>query len=1133
MKIRTKLGIFPIALAILMLIVSLFTTIIISKSIICKQVGNHLWTTAQSRAHNIETLLNDYKKTVQVLSAGIPFTNVLDSTIDYTKRIMECNLRIKRTIEIDSYISRIRILNTNGIVIRSNQDDAGFDLSAEEIFLKGKDNIYIGEIHKSEYTGNLVLSISAPIFVRDTFSGVLIINFDVEEKLYKILTDQTGLGKTGEIYLVNKDGYLLTPFRFIDVEILKTKINTEQVNLFILEHIGKDFSPEMEERASRYLDYRGEKVLGVHYFISEMQWGLIAEFDVQEANKPMNKLAVLLIIIFSILLIITITVVIVISRNITLPIEELHKGAEEIIKGNLNYKVGLKSKDEIGQLSQAFDLMTARLVESQKELEKHTEKLEVKVKERTAELDEKIVEIEQQRISTVNIANDLEEINVILQDEIIERKRNENLIHLQYDFSQKINSANNLEEALRVSVDTAINISGMDCGGIYFVDEDTGSLNLCYHKGLPEKFIESASHYETDSESTRLIMQGKPVFSQHLKLDIHLDKNRLNEHLCAIAVIPIQHEGKVIACMNIGSHTKDEVPDFAQNALQTISAQIGSVIAKINAGNALKESETKYRLLAENTLDCVWKMDKDLKFTYINQSILPMLGFTREEWVESTLAAHCSEKELQQFMNIVENELRKEDTYSAIFELNLFHKNGNNVPLEILGKILIDENKEILGFQGNARDITERKQSEKIQRALYDISNALNTVDNLHELFIKIREYLGNVFDTTNFYVALYDEKTDMISLPFDVDEKDDFETFPAGKTLTALVIKTGKPLFANRQFQDELNKQGKIDIIGTRSEIWLGVPLKVENKVIGVIVVQSYDDPNLYTEKDIEILTFISEEIALAIKHKQADENIQEAHNKLKGLHKDLERKVEKTVSELRDKDHVIIQQSRHAAMGEMIGNIAHQWRQPLAMVAAIIQNYEDAYEDGTLDMNYIEKHTDKIMDILTNMSRTIDDFRYFFKPNKIRENFNIKDIILKTLKFLESSLKFNQINISLDLEDNCIIKGFPNEYSQVILVILSNAKDELLDRNIKDRKINIVLKEIEDKFVVQISDNAGGIKKEVMPKIFDPYFTTKEQGKGTGVGLYMAKMIIEKNMDGKLSAKNIKDGAEFRIEI
>jgi len=972
MKIRTKLGVFPIALAI-MLIVSLLITIIISKNIVQKQVGNHLLTTAQSRAHNIETLLNDDKKTVRILSVGIPFTNGLDPTIDYTKRMTECNLRIKRTIEIDPDISRIRVLNKNGIVIASSHEDVGFDQSAEEIFLKGKDNVYIGEIHKSEYTGNLVFSISAPIFVRDIFSGVLIVNFDIEKQLCEIVTDRTGLGKTGEIYLVNKDGYRITPSIFIDDAIFKIKISTEQVNLFLTEHMEEGLPEKMEKKPTEYLDYRGEKVLGLHNYIPGMQLCLIAEIDVEEAYKPINKQIILLIIVFSILLVLTIIVVIIISKDITLPIIKLHEGTEEIIKGNIDYKVSTKAKDEIGQLSRSFDIMTTRLTESQKELQKRADELDEKVQERTAELEKHYEKKEKQRIANLSVLNDLNKTTRDLRAEINEREQ---------------------------------------------------------------------------------------------------------------------------------------------------------------AEVALRESQERFQDIVTNTGDWIWETDEKGCYTYCSPVVKQVLGYEDKEVLGKHFYDFFIPEKKEEMKKVALKSFTQKKPFKNFINRNI-HKDDYEVILETSGVPMLDDKGNLVGYRGVDRDITERIQAENVQRALYDISNTLNTVDNLHELIIKIREYLGNVIDTTNFYVALYDEKADMISLPFDVDEKDEFETFPAGKTLTKYVIQLGEPLFAPRKLQDELNKQGKIDIIGTRSEIWLGVPLKVENIIIGVIAVQSYVDPNLYSEKDIDILTFISEEIALAIKHKQADENIRHSHKELKELHRGLEIKVKKAVNELREKDHIIIQQSRHAAMGEMIGNIAHQWRQPLQAIAGIIQNYEDAYEDGTLDMEYIEKHTDKIMDILTEMSRTIDDFRFFFKPNKLKENFNVKDIINKTIKFLESSLNFNQIKIFLDLEENCIINGFQNEYSQVVLIILSNAKDELVERKIKDKKISIVLKKIEDKFVLRISDNAGGITKEVMSKIFDPYFTTKEQGKGTGVGLYMAKMIIEKNMGGKLTARNLKDGAEFRIEV
>jgi len=264
----------------------------------------------------------------------------------------------------------------------------------------------------------------------------------------------------------------------------------------------------------------------------------------------------------------------------------------------------------------------------------------------------------------------------------------------------------------------------------------------------------------------------------------------------------------------------------------------------------------------------------------------------------------------------------------------------------------------------------------------------LNTVDNIHLLCQKIREFLGNVIDTTNFYIALYDKKTDMLSLPFNVDEKDDFEIFPAGKTLTAYVIKTGKPLLVDDKLLDRLIKEGHVESIGAPSEIWLGVPLKVESEIIGVIAVQSYDDPNLYTEKDIDILTFISEEIALAIKHKQADESLRIAHEELKGMHKNLEKKVKKAVKEVEEKNLVIVKQTRQVAMAEMISTIAHHWRQPLNSIGVIIQNIEDAYEYDELTAEYLRDKVKTTMELSKSMSRSIDSFSYFFRTAAEKES-------------------------------------------------------------------------------------------------------------------------------------------------
>jgi signal transduction histidine kinase len=437
-------------------------------------------------------------------------------------------------------------------------------------------------------------------------------------------------------------------------------------------------------------------------------------------------------------------------------------------------------------------------------------------------------------------------------------------------------------------------------------------------------------------------------------------------------------------------------------------------------------------------------------------------------------------------------------------------------------------------WQGIIFDITKQKRAEITQKILYEISNAVNTLDNLDELFDRVREILSHLIDTRNFFIALYNSETDTINLPYKVDELEGYKTFPAGKTLTKYVIQTQKPLFANYKKIQELTKKGVIKEFGVPSKIWLGAPLIADKKPIGAIVVQSYDDENLYQEKDIQLLSFVSGEIALAIQHIQAHEELKKTNAELKKLKDSLQKQVNAAVQELRNKDHLLIKQSRQAAMGEMIGNIAHQWRQPLSAVAAIVQDIEDAYEYDELTEEYLHSSVEKTMKQLSYMSRTIDDFRNFFKPNKEKKDFSVQKVLEDTINFVEKSFSFHNIKINLVVKQDSTINGFPNEYSQTVLNILNNSKDAIVENKINPGKINIVAN-INEKgqSVVSIEDNGGGIPANIIDKIFDPYFSTKEQGKGTGIGLYMSKTIIEDNMNGKIAVQNIGDGVKFTIVV
>jgi signal transduction histidine kinase len=218
---------------------------------------------------------------------------------------------------------------------------------------------------------------------------------------------------------------------------------------------------------------------------------------------------------------------------------------------------------------------------------------------------------------------------------------------------------------------------------------------------------------------------------------------------------------------------------------------------------------------------------------------------------------------------------------------------------------------------------------------------------------------------------------------------------------------------------------------------------------------------------------------------------------------------------------------------MGEMIGNIAHQWRQPLNALSLLLQNISNAYETGRLDEAFIKRVNEKGIMLTTTMSTTIDDFRNFFKPNRSKELFDISTQLNRVLVMMSASFADNRIETELDLEPDLNVIGFANEFSQVFLNILNNAKEALVEAQKDRRLIRVRGYRQGGEICLEISDNAGGIKENIIDKVFDPYFTTKDEGKGTGIGLYMSKVIVETNMQGRLGVRNDQDGAVFTVNL
>jgi PAS domain S-box-containing protein len=566
MKIQRKFQIIALSLLITIGITCILISRNISTNIIKQQITDNLINATQSRANHIETLLGQYEELTKMVATGVVFRDAVDESIDYNRRIEQVNQRIKNIIETHDEISRIRVLDKEGIIIVSSHEDTEIDKSAHEIFLKGKEEVFVGDLHLSSFTHThkYVLSISAPILLNNQFAGVLVINFDADKELFKITTDRAGLGQTGEVYLVNKDGYMISPSRFIDKVILKQKVDliyTEEEN-----SVSTDALPQ--EKIAIIKDYRGVEVLTVHTHIPEMHWSLIAKIDTEEAFAPVTKLTNSLLLLFVIILSIVIFISSFIPGTITGPLRRLHEGTEEIIKGNLDFKVGTPSPDEVGQLSRAFDEMTTNLKKSREELEEYSRNLEKKVEERTRDL----------------------------ETDISKRKK--------------------VEEALRESEEKFYSISSSAHDAIFFIDNDD-NISYC-NKAATEMFgyseeemlnkelhklIVPAKYFKDHNKGFRTFRKtGKgPAIGKTLELSA-IRKNR-EEFPVALSLSAVKLKGKWNA---IGIIRDISQQKKAEEKLEKL-ARIDSLTGCNNRGYGLELLDRQIKLSGRSISSAVWE----------------------------------------------------------------------------------------------------------------------------------------------------------------------------------------------------------------------------------------------------------------------------------------------------------------------------------------------------------------------------------------------------------------------------------------------------------------------------------------------------------------------------------------------
>ncbi|MFC2074263.1 PAS domain-containing protein [Campylobacterota bacterium] len=543
-------------------------------------------------------------------------------------------------------------------------------------------------------------------------------------------------------------------------------------------------------------------------------------------------------------------------------------------------------------------------------------------------------------------------------------------------------------------------------------------------------------------------------------------------------------------------------------AFMSIISLIAIIREFINTRDSLRREKITDDLLiqtqdAVDTFTLVCKIDADGVFTYVNRKFCEVSGYTAEEIIGQSFKVMQDPDTPDEFFEQMFQELKNNKLWTG--KLKKRKKDGEAFYLDMLVKPILNAENKIVEYIAISSDITELEViKEQLENDL-KVSNA-----SLYEAYVSAREQAQLLEDQKELYDLVFKNTASSVLI---------------------IDIEANKFIDCNEPAIEILRCDSKEDVLNLQP-----AQLSPEFQPDGRRSDEKSDEMNALAVKkgshtfEWKHLTKDGKEIWVEV----ILTPILLGHKKV--LHvvwKDIEDK-KQAAKEREEQQMLMIQQSRLASMGEMIGNISHQWRQPLNALGLTLQKLNLYQSRGILDDKKMKESVDKSMSLINTMSSTINDFRDFFNPNKEKSVFSVAEAIDKAYKIVESSFENASIEYRLELDDNDInVEGYSNEFSQVMLNLLNNAKDALIENKVTSAQVIVAVKKDRDQINISVCDNAGGIPTQLITKIFDPYFTTKEEGKGTGIGLYMSKMIIEDHMNGKLTVSNADEGACFLIRL
>ena len=518
---------------------------------------------------------------------------------------------------------------------------------------------------------------------------------------------------------------------------------------------------------------------------------------------------------------------------------------------------------------------------------------------------------------------------------------------------------------------------------------------------------------------------------------------------------------------------------------------------------AFKEIEKTYSGLFNAVTEAIYIQDKDGKFLDVNDGAVKMYGYPREFFIGKTpefLSAPGLNNMDKIFMHVQKAFSGKPQQ----FEFWGKRSNGEIFPKKVsitLGRYL---DKDVV--VAIASDVSESKRAELLREALFEISEAAYTASDMYALYKRIHEVIATLMSVKNIYIALYDEKNELLSFPYWVDEYDPpLPPKKLGRGLTEYVLRTGQAILVDFQKDAELRKVGEIELIGSQSPVWLGVPLKVGGKTIGVVVVQDYENEKAYKEADMQILTFVSEQIAQVIERKRNADEVKKYSEELKQL------------NQTKDKFFSII---------------AHDLKNPFITILGfsdlLLTDYSDLPDEERLfyiqEMKKSAEMSHHLLQNLLHWSRS-QTGRIDFIPQKLE----LKKIVDENFSLLCKSAEKKQIQLHNEIPSEIIVTADEDMLNTVIRNLLTNA----IKFSYKGGLININAIQQETTVQIGVQDTGVGMDQNMIDNLFSLDITHSKRGteneSGSGLGLILCKEFVERN-NGKIWIESIPGkGSKF----